>query len=100
MILIGVFTLAMVVGMPYLMDNCKWLFALTTPAHPRSGPRSQGRIRGNAEEEYGNDKLSCKLAQHGFGRRFGIMVIWFRTKTCGISSCCFDKGETMIQCHA
>lgn len=56
MILMALFSLVLIVGMPYLMDNSK-LYGHTRALEtiitltPNSGPRNQGRIRRDAEEE-------------------------------------------------
>ena len=63
----------MVVGMPYLMDNCKTDVVRQPAAYSSSGPRSEGRTGGHAEEPEGSFKPGCELAEHGYCRKLRFL---------------------------
>lgn len=61
MILIAIFSLVMVVGLPYIMDNRAFLCGMSARASltEHSGPRDQGRVRGHAKGERTRQLYRC-----------------------------------------
>jgi hypothetical protein len=69
MILIAIFSLAMVLGLPYIMDNRAFLrdFLTCLPLTDHSRPGDQGRVRGHAEGSRNGQRYRC--SKPGFHRQ-------------------------------
>jgi hypothetical protein len=73
MILIAIFSLVLVVGMPYLMENCTIAVFHLPVADNRSGPRGEGGTRRDAEEPEGDGKLCYEPAEYGYWFEFCVL---------------------------